>query len=66
MIENLDTLKGPSEWIFQEDGAPCHMAKHIYNWKLKRFSLLTNWPANSPDLSPIENLCGQSRKYSRI
>ena len=43
--------------IFQQDGAPPHTARLIKNW----FSdcdiyYITDWPPNSPDLSPIENL----------
>lgn len=46
-----------SDWVFQQDGAPCHAAKATKEAldELMPDRWVTNWPANSPDLSPIEN-----------
>lgn len=42
--------------IFMQDGAPCHRSK-IVNDFLKGMNITTmDWPGNSPDLNPIENL----------
>lgn len=47
------------QWIFQQDGATPHTAKTTKHWlqtqsQAARFTAV-KWPANSPDLSPIEN-----------
>ena len=43
-----------SEWYFEQDGATCHTAEDVINKILERCHLLSGWPPNSPDLSPIE------------
>ena len=42
--------------IFQQDSAPCHKAKMIINCFKKMKITVLDWPGNSPDLNPIENL----------
>lgn len=43
--------------FFMQDGAPCHTAKDIKLWlKDCMIPYFENWPGNSPDLNPIENL----------
>ena len=43
--------------VFQQDGAPCHTAKDVIQWFDDcALDLIRDWPSNSPDLSPIENL----------
>ena len=46
----------PAVAIFIHDRAPCHRSKVVsdYLWKSKVEVL--DWPRNSPDLNPIENL----------
>jgi transposase len=55
-IEELDQKHGCLEWIFQQDGAPCHTSQKALDWIEQYCDLLSGWPANSPDLSPIELL----------
>ena len=41
---------------FMQDGAQCHRSKLVTNFlKMKKMKVL-DWPGNSPDLKPIENL----------
>ena len=46
-----------SNGIFQQDGASCHTAKIIKEWfDFVQIEYISDWPGNSPDLNPIENL----------
>jgi len=42
--------------IFQDDSAPCHRAKIVSKFMVKNRINQLDWPGNSPDLNPIENL----------
>ncbi|KAJ6239137.1 transposable element tc1 transposase [Anaeramoeba flamelloides] len=54
-------------WLFMQDGAPAHTAKTTITYLEKKCNILQNWPANSPDLNPIENLRGiMSRRLNEI
>ena len=46
-----------STGTFMQDGASCHTAKVIKEWfDFVNIDYIKNWPGNSPDLNPIENL----------
>ena len=42
---------------FQQDSAPCHVSKRARAWFAENEIKLLQWPGNSPDINPIENLC---------
>ena len=47
------------EIVFVQDGAPAHTSKATQSWceqNLPNFIAKDGWPANSPDLNPIENI----------
>lgn len=42
--------------IFLHDGAPCHKARNVSEWLKNNNIQILDWPGNSPDLNPIENM----------
>ena len=52
-------LENPLRATLMQDGAPSHRAKITQEWcrsHLSNFWPKEEWPGNSPDLNPIENL----------
>ncbi len=47
---------GDADFIFQQDLAPAHTAKGTESWFNDHGVTVLDWPVNSPDLNPIENL----------
>ena len=43
-------------FIFQHDNAPCHRLASTVSFLEDHNICLIDWPANSPDANPIENL----------
>jgi len=56
MIPSADLLFGREEWLFQQDNDPKHTAIVVKHWMEDEEVPLMEWPAQSPDLNPIENL----------
>lgn len=46
-----------NDWTYQQDGATCHTARESIDWckeNFPRFIDKDRWPANSPDLNPLD------------
>ncbi|KAK3516053.1 hypothetical protein QTP70_004001 [Hemibagrus guttatus] len=56
MLPSADQLFEDADFIFQQDLAPAHTAKSTKSWLNDHGVGVLDWPENSPDLNPIENL----------
>lgn len=45
-----------NKWRFQRDNDPQHPSAKTERWLAMNVSHVMNWPSNSPDLNPIENI----------
>ncbi len=65
MLPSADKLYGDADSIFQQDLAPAHTAKGTESWFNNHGVTVLDWPENSPDLNPIENLWGIVKRKIR-
>ncbi len=65
MLSSADNLYGDADFIFQQDLAPPPTAKGTKSWFNDHSVTVLDWSANTPDLNPIEHLCGIIKRKMR-
>ena len=56
LLPMLEREFADGDCIFQQDLAPCHTSKKKHTFFEEKDITILDWPGNSPDLNPIENL----------
>jgi hypothetical protein len=50
---------GDDDYLYEHDNAPCRKARTVREWFVGSKVPEVDWPAQCPDLTPIEQLCDE-------
>ncbi len=56
LLPSVRALKMGCGWVFQHDNDPKHTERATEEWLRKKHFKVLEWPSQSPDLNPINNL----------
>lgn len=65
LIPFVEEKHADGNFIFQQVGATCHTSRTSMAWLEAQNMEVLPWTANSPDLSPIENIWGEMKKQMK-
>ena len=65
LLPSAHLLGYGDHFFLQDDNAPCHRARIVQEWKADQGFQTLQWPAQCPDLYPIENFCPDMKRENR-